>query len=86
MKTYAVIEINAEFLFELENKQQWINRVPGILPDKIRGNETRIWLDKNGNVFECGLDFMEAEKHATFPCKVYRLINVAGWAKNKEES
>jgi len=75
------IEVNGEFLFELASKQQWVNRVPKILPDKIRAGETWIWVDKNGNVFECGSDFMEAEKHDTYPCKVYRLSNVAGWAK-----
>lgn len=71
------IMVNAEFLFELSSKQQWINRVPGILPDKIRGGEQWIWLDKNGNVFECGADFSAAEEKATYPCKVYRVQNVA---------
>lgn len=74
------IKVNGEFLFELANKQEWVNRVPRILPDKIRSGETWVWLDKNDNVFECGADFMEAEKHDTYPCKVYRLINVAEWA------
>ncbi len=45
---------------------------------KIRGGETWIWVDKNGDVFECGLDFKIAEEKATYPCKVYRLSNVAG--------
>ena len=72
------IEVNAELLFELANKRQWINRVPNILPDKIRAGETWVWLDKNGNVFECGIDFSAAEDQNTYPCKVYRLQNVAG--------
>lgn len=71
------IILNAEFLFELANKQQWINRVPQILPKKIRGGETWVWVDINGNVFECGADFSAAEKLETYPCKVYRLVNVA---------
>jgi len=75
------IEVKGEFLFELKSKQEWVNRVPQILPDKIRGGETWIWVDKNGNVFESGADFMAAEIHDTYPCKVYRLCNVAGWAK-----
>jgi len=75
------IQVNGELLFELESKQAWVNRVPRILPDKIRGGETWIWVDKNGNVFECGADFMDAEKAETYPCKVYRLQNIAGWAK-----
>ncbi|MFA5243677.1 MAG: hypothetical protein WC380_00115 [Pedobacter sp.] len=71
------ITVNAEFLFELKSKQDWVNKVPNILPEKIRGGETWIWLDKNGDVFERGLDFMAAETLNTYPCKVYRTINVA---------
>lgn len=72
------IILNAEFLFELANKQQWVNRVPQILPEKIRGGETWVWVDVNGNSFECGADFGAAEKQDTYPCKVYRLQNVSG--------
>jgi len=75
------VQVNAEFLFELASQAQWENRVPQILPEKTRTGETWIWIDKNGNVFECGADFMAATKHDTYPCKVYRLISVAGWAK-----
>lgn len=71
------ITLNAELLFELANKQQWINRVPQILPEKTRGAETWVWVDINGNVFECGADFTAAEKQETYPCKVYRLNNVS---------
>ena len=71
------IKVKVEFLFELANKQQWINRVPNILPDKTRAGETWIWVDKNGNVFESGADFRVAEENNTYPCKVYRTINVA---------
>lgn len=71
------IIINAEFLFELANKRQWINQVPKILPEKIRAGETWVWLDVNGNVFECGADFTAAEKQESYPCKVYRLVSVA---------
>lgn len=75
------IEVKAEFLFELSSKIDWVNRVPRILPQKTRGGEQWIWVDKNGHVFECGADFMAAEKHASYPCKVYRLVSVATWAK-----
>lgn len=77
------IEVNAEFLFELKSKQQWVNRVPDILPVKTRREESWVWVDKNGNVFETGIDFMAAQKHNTYPCKVYRLSNVHGW-ENQE--
>lgn len=71
------IMINAEFLFELKSKDQWIQRVPGILPEKTRSGEKLIWVDAVGNVFESGRDFEAAEKLATYPCKVYRPCNVA---------
>lgn len=71
------INLKGELLFLLKNKQQWINRVPGILPEKTRGNEQWVWVDKNGNVFEVGADFSAAEKADTYPCKVYRLQSVA---------
>ena len=70
------ITVNAEFLFELSSKQDWVNRVPRILPKKTRGAEQWIWIDINGNVFECGADFSAAEKQETYPCKVYRLASV----------
>lgn len=72
------IKVKGELLFILSSKQDWVNRVPRILPEKIRGGETWIWIDKNGNVFECGADFMAAEEMNTYPCRVYRLANVAG--------
>jgi hypothetical protein len=72
------ITINAEFLFELHSKEHWVNSVPQILPEKIRSGEQWIWVDKNGNVFESGADFASAEKNKTYPCKVYRVQNVAG--------
>ncbi len=71
------ITVKGELLFELESKRQWINRVPEILPKKTRSGETWIWVDINGNVFESGKDFMVADEKVTYPCKVYRLQNVA---------
>lgn len=72
------ITVNGEFLFELKSKQDWVNRVPRILPDKIRSGESWIWVDINGDVFECGADFKAAEEKESYPCKVYRLSNVSG--------
>jgi hypothetical protein len=76
------ITVKGELLFELESKQQWVNRVPHILPKKTRGGEQWIWVDKNGNNFECGKDFEVAEKEGTYPCKVYRLQSVSVVNKN----
>lgn len=71
------ITVKGELLFELESKRQWFNRVPQILPEKTRAREQWIWVDANGNVFECGADFTAAEEARTYPCKVYRLQSVA---------
>ena len=71
------ITVKAEFLFELKSKQDWINRVPKILPAKTRGGEQWLWIDKNGNNFELGIDFEVAEQQSTYPCKVYRLQSVS---------
>ena len=71
------ITVKGELLFELKNKQQWVNRVPQIMPDKTRGGEIWVWIDINGNLFENGRDFDIAEEKATYPCKVYRLQNIA---------
>lgn len=76
------IIVNCEFLFQLDSKDQWVQRVPQILPKKTRSGETLIWLDKNGNVFECGSDFIEAEKIESYPCKVYRTISVSSSIKS----
>jgi len=72
------ITVNGEFLFELKSKQDWVNRVPNILPDKIRAAEQWLWVDKNHNVLEIGKDFMSAELQGSYPCRVYRLQNVSG--------
>lgn len=72
-----MIQVKAEFLFELSSKQDWVNRVPRILPKKIRAGETWIWINTKGEVFECGSDFMAAEKNETYPCKVYRTVPVS---------
>jgi len=76
-----MIQVKAEFLFELKSKQDWINKVPRCLPDRIRAGEKLIWINVNGEVFERGLDFDVAEENNTYPCKVYRPVNVA-WQKN----
>ena len=51
--------------------------VKGELLFQLESKQQWIWVDKNGNVFECGLDFKIADEEATYPCKVYRLESVA---------
>lgn len=79
------VTVNGELLFELSSKQDWINRVPKILPPKRTG-EQWIWVDKNGDIFERGADFMAAEENNYYPCKVYRLQSVVGALKNHNKS
>jgi hypothetical protein len=78
METTEIIDVpvKAEFLFQLNSKREWVNRVPCILPEKIRTGETWIWVDKDGYVFEKGADFMKADEIKSYPCKVYRTVNV----------
>ena len=71
------VTVNCEFLFELESKRDWINKVPSILPEKTRRSEQWLWVDKNGNIFECGADFTAAERLESYPCKVYRVQTVS---------
>ena len=78
------ITVKAEFLFELASKNEWVRRCPECLPKKIRAGETWIWIDKNGFVFEKGEDFMVAETIDSYPCKVYRTINVASQKNGKD--
>jgi len=88
METEAVeiIQVKGELLFTLASKQQWINRVPQILPPKRRTGEVWVWVDKNGNIFECGADFSAAEELDTYPCKVYRLCSVSDRKKAEKKA
>ena len=71
------ISVKGELLFVINNKREWISRVPQILPQKTRPGEMWLWVDKHGNNFELGLDFAAAEKMDSYPCKVYRLCSVS---------
>lgn len=67
------VELNGELLFTLQNKQDWVNKCPGIIPPKKYYGEEFIFVDTNGNILKMGMDFMAAEKQKTYPVKVYRL-------------
>ncbi len=84
-KSITLFNVFGEFLFELIDKNDWINTCPRYMPEKKSGFEEWIWVDKNGFVFQNGGDFSAAETHMTFPCKVYRLINVKEYVSLKEE-
>lgn len=67
------IQIQAEFLFQLESRHEWICKAPF----NLDSNEKYVWIDKNGNSFNFGIDFRIAEEIKSFPCKVYRLISIS---------
>ncbi len=66
------IEINATLVFEIRNKNHWVNSFPGALP-KLPMSEKFIWVDRQGNTATCGEDFIDAEKLETYPIKIYWL-------------
>ena len=70
------ITINATLVYEIPTKNHWINYFPGAVP-KIPSVEKYLFVDKNGNTVAVGEDFMNAEKEATFPIKVYLLQRVS---------
>lgn len=72
-----IIQVKAEFLCELKDKDDWVRRVPRILPSRTRAGETLIWIDKNGSVFETGEDFEAAEQKQTYPCRTVNVANDA---------
>lgn len=79
------VKIMAEHMFTLKNEQDWMDKVPDILPVKERGNEQWLWVDKDGFVFEQGADFAAAERISAYPCNVYKAINIFSKEKMKFE-
>jgi len=69
--------IRAEYLFEFENIQQWINKAQSWFSPYLSKAEKTVCLDKVGNVLTTGKDFADAEILQTYPVKVYRLIRVS---------
>lgn len=63
------ILVNAEFLFQLNSKQEWVNRVPNILPEKTTKAEEWIWIDTNGNYMAIGEDFEAARNMDSYPVR-----------------
>ncbi len=71
-----IIEFAAEHVLTLNSKSEWISRVPRHLPGKTRKFENFLFLDSNGCVLECGMDFESAERICSYPVKVYKLKSV----------
>ncbi len=80
------IVVQARLVLTLHSKQEWVNKIPNLLPQPSRSGERLIWLDKHGNVFECGADFSAAAEIDSFPCKVYRPVNVVEGAKELQSN
>lgn len=66
------IEVEAEELLTLNSFEDWVNRIPRHLPEKIYSINEFIFIDKFGNFLELGKDFMVADEKKCFPVKVYR--------------
>lgn len=64
------ISVNVEFIYELKTKQDWINKVPSVLPNKAPG-ENFLFIDAADNVLVTGEDFAVAENEALYPVKIY---------------
>lgn len=80
------VHVKAELVLTLQNKDDWINKVPRCLPSKTRHKEQFLWIDANGYVFELGEDFAAAERLESYPCKVYKTITVSQYEREKEEN
>lgn len=70
------IKVKATLIIELETKQDWVNKIPMCLPEKLPG-EYFLFLDKNGNVLFRGFDFEVAKEFDCFPVSVFRLQSVS---------
>jgi hypothetical protein len=70
------IKVRGELITVLKSKQDWINRIPDVLPEK-RKAEQRLFTDKNGNCLTIGEDFSSAERIGSYPVFVYSLQRVS---------
>jgi len=69
----AFLSVNGKLIGTLHSKQDWINKVPYILP-KLPKEELLLFVDVNGNILRLGKDFSVAEEVDAFPVKIYHLI------------
>lgn len=74
--------IKAEYLFEFQSKQHWINKARDWFAPYASKAEKTICLDKNGHVLTTGQDFADAEIIQSYPVKVYRLVRVSELVQN----
>jgi hypothetical protein len=78
------VTFNAELVLTLKSKQDWVNRMPGYLPEK-RHAEQLIWLDRYGNCLTIGEDFSAAQVQDSYPVKVYMVQRAAQTAAPEPE-
>lgn len=65
--------LDAEYLFEFESFQRWVNKAQSWFKGYNMRMGNIICIDKNYNVCACGEDFMLARDLNLFPVKVYEL-------------
>lgn len=78
------IEILGELIIILESKEDWVNRIPRLLPPKRYNSEKFIWVDSMGHTMAIGQDFSAAEELNSYPVKVYRAER-AQWGLEKQK-
>lgn len=66
------VVINAEFLFEFDSFERWVNKASSWFKGKTK-YDVIVCLDRNGFVCHIGEDFMKARDEKSFPVKCFRL-------------
>lgn len=68
------IEVKVEKLLMLHSLTDWVRKCPSYLPEKKYHKEEFLFIDRNGNFLQSGLDFKVAEQRETYPVTVYRKV------------
>lgn len=70
------VGVSVDFVCRLASKQDWVNKIPAVLPDKDAA-ETWLFIDQQGNQLTTGQDFQAAEELGTYPVDVYKPTRVS---------
>jgi hypothetical protein len=77
------VTVNAELIIILDSKNEWIRKIPNMLPQKKYYKEDFLWVDKNDNQLVMGEDFSAAEEMDSYPVRVYRMQRVIDVRKER---
>lgn len=69
----AFLSVKGRLIGTLHSKQEWINRVPDILP-RLPKHESLLFVDSNHNILTIGKDFAVAEENDSYPVRIYHLV------------